>query len=438
MLLSSERLIGVFLQGNMHGKNTMDIVSILCLSYFCDKWIIFERLPHLFEKLALREVHLCHPCCFNTVPSSSIDVCFIAEASEGSPTPEVTEEQNTPRKLYVIQIWRLLCPYRSCLLTRRRQRPRIRGVGRDRQLKPKIQLESRCANPFNSQKMWKRCAEHGWRIIQSTCVYQRKNTMITTTTLHCQHPTTPALHMQTVPLSAKYATNLLVVLAAFGSTESFEDRRCIATGKMFVLHRRHSIMLQIVRVRFLYGMQWWTAISSIGMDGKHWCRYWRDYPDIGSGSSSDSTPWNHVRTTYLQQRNTQNAHQRVPNSSMHSIVLGIQVPKSYSDDKPKVATHTCIWCTEHHARVGWKWSFGCCVHCLRWLPNIQIWRLHPPIWSNAWRPAVEMIDYGTEDGKDYWLIKNSWNNEWGDGGYFKIARGNDECGIEDDVTGIEF
>ena len=37
--------------------------------------------------------------------------------------------------------------------------------------------------------------------------------MITTTTLHCQHLTTPALHMQTVPLLAKYATNLLVVLA---------------------------------------------------------------------------------------------------------------------------------------------------------------------------------------------------------------------------------
>merc|ERR1712079_218537 len=38
-------------------------------------------------------------------------------------------------------------------------------------------------------------------------------------------------------------------------------------------------------------------------------------------------------------------------------------------------------------------------------------------------------------GEDYWLIKNSWNEEWGDHGLFKIARGTDECGIEDDVSG---
>jgi len=52
--------------------------------------------------------------------------------------------------------------------------------------------------------------------------------------------------------------------------------------------------------------------------------------------------------------------------------------------------------------------------------------------------AVLMVGWGVEDGQDYWIIKNSWNEQWGDGGFFKIARGNDECGIESDVSGIKF
>jgi len=43
--------------------------------------------------------------------------------------------------------------------------------------------------------------------------------------------------------------------------------------------------------------------------------------------------------------------------------------------------------------------------------------------------AVTVVGYGTESGKPYWLVKNSWGDNWGDGGYIKIARGNSECGI---------
>jgi cathepsin B len=31
------------------------------------------------------------------------------------------------------------------------------------------------------------------------------------------------------------------------------------------------------------------------------------------------------------------------------------------------------------------------------------------------------------------MVANSWNADWGVNGYFKILRGQDECGIEDQI-----
>ena len=52
--------------------------------------------------------------------------------------------------------------------------------------------------------------------------------------------------------------------------------------------------------------------------------------------------------------------------------------------------------------------------------------------------AIKIIGWGTENGDDYWLVNNSWNSDWGDNGTFKILRGANECGIEDEVVGVHF
>uniref|UniRef100_A0A8D8XZ10 Cysteine proteinase CG12163 n=1 Tax=Cacopsylla melanoneura TaxID=428564 RepID=A0A8D8XZ10_9HEMI len=63
-------------------------------------------------------------------------------------------------------------------------------------------------------------------------------------------------------------------------------------------------------------------------------------------------------------------------------------------------------------------------------------------YPKAQNHAVIVVGYGEEKkrfGKTipYWIVRNTWGEDWGEKGYFRIKRGNNICGISEFVHGVE-
>ena len=48
--------------------------------------------------------------------------------------------------------------------------------------------------------------------------------------------------------------------------------------------------------------------------------------------------------------------------------------------------------------------------------------------------AVRIVGWGTDGGVKYWKVANSWNPFWGEDGYFRIVRGTNEGGLEQNAV----
>jgi len=228
---------------------------------------------------------------------------------------------------------------------------------------------------------------------------------------------------------------------AFGSTESFEDRRCVATGE----DREFSTEDTTACCSGIFcGM-------SMGCNGGQPSAAWNwfaragvvsggDYPDIGSGSTClpySLKPCAHHVPPSTKYPQCPSDEYPTPQCQRQCSESGYS--KSYKDDKTKASRAYSINGVEKiQTEIMTYGTVSAAFTVYSDFPTYKSGVYKHTTNEALGGHAIAIIGWGTLDGTDYWLVKNSWNEQWGDGGTFKILRGSDECGIESDVNGGTF
>lgn len=221
---------------------------------------------------------------------------------------------------------------------------------------------------------------------------------------------------------------------AFGSTEAFNDRRCIKTGKAeFVLSAEDTLAC-------CSGLQ---CQMSMGCNGGQPAGAWDWFTKTGVSTGGD---WADVNkgTSCKPYRLQSCAHHVAPPPGMVACtdISSYSTPKCtntctetdyrtlYADDKHKASSSYSIRAANLQQELMEKGTISVAFTVYEDFETYTSGIYQHKTGKSLGGHAVKLVGWGVENGTPYWTIINSWNDSWGEKGSFRILRGNNECGIE--------
>jgi len=220
---------------------------------------------------------------------------------------------------------------------------------------------------------------------------------------------------------------------AFGSTEAFNDRRCIKTGDTTILSADDTTAC----CGFL---QCQSMGCGGGQPGAAWSWFTHTGVVTGGdyGDNSTCLPYafppcaHHVPATDKYPACPSSEY---PSPKCSKTCASSQYKTAYADDKHKASrAYSVNGAASIQQEILTNGPVTGAFTVYADFPTYRTGVYKHTSGSELGGHAIKIIGWGVDSGTPYWLVANSWNEQWGDGGLFKILRGSDECGIESQIS----